>query len=252
MLRTSEQISERLHIFSRRRLFGSAAGSGSALGVLAVTGRPAQAQDTCRAVTKEMQSATSPAAAIQMLKDGNERFATGKEVNCNLLAQVRDTAGGQAPIACVVGCIDSRVPPEMVFDQEFGSIFSPRIAGNFVNTDILGSLEFACKVAGATAIVVLGHTECGAVKGAIDKAKLGNLTAMLKNFDPAIAAAKIQGERTSKDKKQVQKVADENVKIAVKNITEKSAVLKEMVAKKELVVVGAMHDVSTGKITFFG
>jgi carbonic anhydrase len=236
---------------SRRNFFGGAVGLGSALGVLAASGTRAEAQEACRVFTKDTQGATSPAAAVQMLKEGNERFLTGKMVNCDLMTQVRATASGQAPIACVVGCIDSRVPPEMVFDQRLGSIFSPRIAGNFVNTDILGSLEFACKVAGAKAIVVLGHSECGAIKGAIDQAKLGNLTKMLANFEPAVAAAKIKGERSSKDKKVVQTVADENVKIAVKNITQKSAVLKEMVAKKQLVVVGAMHDVSTGKIVFF-
>ena len=133
---------------------------------------------------------------------------------------------GQAPFAAIVGCIDSRVPPELVFDQRLGSS-SRRIAGNFVNTDIIGSLEFACKLRGAKAIVVLGHTDCGAIKGALDQAKLGNLTEMLKNIEPAITATKLDGERSSKDKKLVQAVADANAKLAAKLILDRSPILKD-------------------------
>ncbi|MBX9925288.1 MAG: hypothetical protein K2Y05_02925 [Hyphomicrobiaceae bacterium] len=147
--------------------------------------------------------------------------------------------------------IDSRVPPELVFDQRLGSIFAARVAGNFINTDILGSLEFACKVAGAKAIVVLGHSGCGAIKGAIDQAELGNLTSMLKNIEPAVAAVKIDGERTSKDKKLVQKVADANAKLTAAAILERSAVLKDMADTGEIKIVAAMHDIATGKVTFF-
>ncbi len=153
-------------MFTRRTFVGAAA-------TLAVVGS-AQAQDACMVVSKAAQAATTPEAAIAALKAGNERFVAGKSVNCDLMAQVKITADGQYPIAAVVGCIDSRVPPELVFDQKLGAMFTARVAGNFVNTDILGSLEFACKITGAKAIVVLGHTDCGAIKGALDQAKLGN------------------------------------------------------------------------------
>jgi carbonic anhydrase len=139
----------------------------------------------------------------------------------------------------------------MVFDQRIGDIFAARIAGNFVNQDIIGSLEFATKLAGAKAIVVLGHTECGAIKGSIDQAKLGNLTAMLKHFDPAINASKsVEGERSSKNKKLVQAVADVNAKLAAKMLVDKSDVLRQLVQQNELVIAAAMHDIATGKINY--
>jgi carbonic anhydrase len=210
------------------------------------------AADECAVFTKDRQTSVTLDDSIRMLKEGNERFIAGKSVNCNLIAQVRATAEGQAPFAVIVGCIDSRVPPELVFDQQIGDIFAARIAGNFVNTDIIGSLEFATKVAGAKAIVVLGHTECGAIKGAIDQAKLGNLTKMLENFNPAIEASKsVAGERSSKNKKLVQAVADTNANLAAKMLVDKSDVLRELVEKKQLVIAAAMHDVGTGKVTFF-
>jgi carbonic anhydrase len=211
----------------------------------------ARAQDACEVINADRQKATTPEAALADIKAGNERFVSGKTVNCDLRQQVKATAAGQYPIAAIVGCIDSRVPPELVFDQRLGDIFAARIAGNFVNADILGSLEFACKVAGAKAIIVLGHSECGAIKGAIDQVKLGNLTEMLKKIEPAIAATKIEGERNSKNKKLVQLVADTNAKLTAQMILDQSPVLKEMADKKEIAVVAAMHDVSTGKVTFF-
>jgi carbonic anhydrase len=218
---------------------------------LAAASATAQAQDACAVFTPDRQSALTPEAALQMLKDGNARFLAGKSVNCDLLAQVRATAAGQAPFAAVVGCIDSRVPPELVFDQHIGDIFAARIAGNFVNTDIIGSLEFAAKVAGAKAIVVLGHTECGAIKGAIDQAQLGNLTAMLRNFDPAIAAAQsVEGERSSKNKKLMEAVTDLNARLAAKMLLDQSEVLRQMVSAKELAIASAIHDIATGKVTF--
>jgi carbonic anhydrase len=193
-----------------------------------------------------------PAEGLARLQAGNERFVAGKSVNCDLLAQVKATASGQAPYACIVGCIDSRVPPELVFDQRIGDVFTARVAGNFVNTDIIGSLEFATKLADAKVIVVLGHSECGAVKGAVDDAKLGLLTAMLENIKPAVAAnASYAGDKTSKSKSFVQMVADTNAKLAAKMLTDKSAVLKELVDAKQLVIASAMHDISTGKVTFF-
>jgi len=211
----------------------------------------AQAQDACAVFTPERQQATSPQDALRMLQEGNERFVSGKTINCDLMKQVRATAGGQAPFAAIVGCIDSRVPPELVFDQRLGSIFAARIAGNFVNTDIIGSLEFCCKLAGAKAIVVLGHSECGAIKGAVDQARLGNLTEMLSHIEPAVAATEFEGKRTSKDKKLVQAVADMNAKLAAGMILSRSPVLKEMADKKEIVVAAAMHNIETGRVSFF-
>ena len=210
-----------------------------------------QAQDACAVFSSDRQRKTTPEDALRLLQEGNERFVSGKTINCDLMAQVRASSSGQAPFAAIVGCIDSRVPPELVFDQRLGSIFAARIAGNFVNTDIIGSLEFACKLRGAKAIVVLGHTDCGAIKGALDQDKLGNLTEMLKNIEPAITATKIDGERSSKDRKLVQAVADTNAKLAAKLILDRSPILKELAGKREIIVAAAMHDLATGKVTFF-
>jgi carbonic anhydrase len=224
---------------------------GAAALPFAAIAETAAAQD-CAVYTPARQASVSPGDAIGLLKAGNERFTAGKSINCNLMQQVKATADGQAPFAAVVGCIDSRVPPELVFDQRIGDIFVARVAGNFVNTDIIGSLEFATRLSGAKAIVVLGHTECGAIKGAVDNAKLGNLTKMLENFRPAVAAAKgIEGERSSKNKKLVQAVADANARLAAKMLLDRSPVLRELVQKKELVIASAMHDVATGTVTFF-
>lgn len=187
-----------------------------------------------------------------MLQEGNARFVSGRSINCDLLAQVRATADGQAPFAAVVGCIDSRVPPELVFDQQIGAIFAARVAGNFVNTDIIGSLEFATKLAGAKLIVVLGHTECGAVKGAVDDAKLGNLTATLANIRPsAMKITAIEGPQTSKNKKLVQAVADQNARDAAAMLTSRSDVLRGLIGEGKLRIVSAMHDVGSGRITWF-
>lgn len=205
----------------------------------------------CTAFDKARQDAVSPDQALQMLQEGNTRFVNGRSVNCDLLAQVKATADGQAPFAAVVGCIDSRVPPELVFDQQIGDIFAARVAGNFVNTDIIGSLEFATKLAGAKLIVVLGHTECGAVKGAIDDARLGNLTATLANIRPSVIKIKsVEGPQTSKNKKFVQAVADQNAKDAAAMLTARSEVLRDLVAAGKLKIVSGMHDVATGKITW--
>jgi carbonic anhydrase len=231
----------------------SASIGAAALPLVAVTVAKTAVADECAVFTNDRQKSVTLGDAIRMLKEGNERFVAGKSVNCNLLAQVRATAGGQAPFAAIVGCIDSRVPPELVFDQHIGDIFAARIAGNFVDSDIIGSLEFATKIGGAKAIVVLGHTECGAIKGAIDQVKLGNLTKMLENFNPAIEASKsVAGERSSTNKKLVQAVADTNAKLAAKMLVDKSDVLRELVEKEQLVIAAAMHDVGTGKVAFFG
>ena len=210
-----------------------------------------QAQQSCEVFTPASQSAVTPDSALQMLKDGNIRFVSGNTRNCDLRKQVMETATQQSPIAVIVGCIDSRVPPEFVFDQRLGDIFAARIAGNFVNTDILGSLEFATAAAGAKLVVVLGHTECGAIKGAVDDVKLGNLTAMLGNIKPSMGKLKYTGVPSSKDKKLVQQLADQNAQDAMKMITDRSEVIAKLVKDGKVKVVSAMHDVSTGKVTWF-
>jgi carbonic anhydrase len=211
-----------------------------------------QAEAADVALTKEAQAAITPAKALEMLKQGNKRFVSGKLKKRDLLAQVKQTSKGQFPFAAIVSCLDSRTMPEYMFDQGIGDIFVARVAGNFVNDDILGSLEFATKLAGAKLIVVMGHTECGAVKGACDKAQLGLLTATLANINPAVDA--VQGDykpRTSKNEKFVQAVTEKNVKLTMEKLLTRSIVLREMIDKGEIGLVGAMYDVSTGKVTFF-
>jgi carbonic anhydrase len=206
----------------------------------------------CAVFTPARQKATTPDDALRMLKEGNERFASGRTINCDLRQQVRETATNQAPFAVIVGCIDSRVPPELVFDQRIGDVFCARIAGNFINDDIIGSLEFATRLAGAKLVAVLGHTECGAIKGAVDGAKLGHLTAMLRHFAPAIKASQgVAGEHNSKNKSYVQAVADANAKIAATQLTARSEVLRTPVEQQQLRVVSAMHDLATGRVQFF-
>jgi carbonic anhydrase len=234
-------------MISRRLFCGCLAAGLSAVAV----GAHAQSQE-CTVFTPDRQKAISPDDAIARLKAGNERFSVGKSVNCDLLTQVKQTADHQSPFAAIVGCIDSRVAPELVFDQRIGDVFCARVAGNFANTDIIGSLEFATKVAGARAIVVLGHTSCGAIKGAVDNVKLGNLTAMLKNFQPALATlTRADGKRDSHNAALVQKVADANAKLTAATLTKRSAILKSLVDAKQLKIVAAMHDIKTGKIAWF-
>ena len=203
--------------------------------------------------TSDSQSAMKIAQALQMMKDGNDRFVSGKAVSRDLHAQVRQTANGQYPFAAVVSCIDSRIPTEIVFDQGIGDIFNARIAGNFVNEDILGSLEFACKLAGSKLIVVMGHTSCGAVKGACDHAQLGNLTQMLDKIMPAVQSVSTlpDEERSSKNLNFVNKVAEKNVELTIAEIQAKSPVLNEMYRNGEIDIVGAMYDVQSGSVTFF-
>lgn len=209
-------------------------------------------RDLTKALTAEAQAALTPMEVIQLLKDGNQRFLNGEALERNFLGQVRQTAEGQYPMAAILGCIDSRVPHEIVFDKGVGDVFSARVAGNFINTDILGSLEFATAVAGSKVIVVLGHTECGAVKGACDHVELGNLTSTLANIAPAIyAVTDVEGERTSANKDFVQAVAHKNVDMTVQNIVNRSPVIRGLVASGDLIVVGAMHDVATGEVTFY-
>jgi carbonic anhydrase len=175
----------------------------------------------------------------------------GKSINCDLMAQVKQTAAGQAPYAAIVGCIDSRVPPELVFDQRLGDVFCARVAGNCVNTDIIGSLEYATRVAGARAIVVLGHNSCGAIKSAVDNVKLGNITVLLKNFKPALATLnKADGHRDSHNDPLVQKVAEANARLTAASLPKRSPVIKALVEAGQVKIAAAMHDITTGKVSW--
>jgi len=203
-------------------------------------------------MTKQMQKEITPAMALEKLKKGNERFVSGNMIERDLMSQVKQTAAGQYPIASIVSCLDSRIAPEFVFDQGVGDIFVARIAGNIVNDDILGSLEFGSKLAGSKLIVIMGHSECGAVKGACDGAQLGLLTANLASINPAVENRKHMHELiASKNKEFVQDVAVENVKLQMKELYNRSLVLREMIDSSELKLVGAMYDVATGKVSFF-
>lgn len=207
-----------------------------------------------KAHTRETQATMTPNKALQYLKEGNQRFQGNLKANRNLLEQVNDTSEGQFPFATILSCIDSRVSAELVFDQGLGDIFSIRIAGNFVNEDILGSMEFACKLAGTKLIVVLGHTSCGAVKGACDHARLGNLTALINKIEPAVEAVTEPSDenlRNSKNLEFVDKVAEKNVHLTIGNIRKHSPVLTEMEDNGEIKVVGALYDVSNGEVVFY-
>ena len=201
--------------------------------------------------TKETQSALTPEAAIQLLKEGNERFVAKKMADRDLIQQVEQTATGQYPFATILSCIDSRVSAELVFDQGIGDIFSARVAGNIVNADLLGSIEFACKLAGTKVVVVLGHTACGAVKGACDDARLGNLTLLLSRIRAAVDAVKEPAEaadRNSKNAAFVNAVAEKNVTLTIENTRNQSPVLKEMEESGQIKIVGAMYDIADGKV----
>ena len=206
-----------------------------------------------KAQTQQTQEAMSPDTALQALKDGNKRFVTSTQVSRDLMQQVADTSTGQYPFATVLHCIDSRVSAELVFDQGIGDLFSIRIAGNFVNEDILGSMEFATKLAGTKVVVILGHTACGAVKGACDHAKLGNLTGMLEKIAPAVSAVKDPEDlalRTSGNIDFVNRVAIKNVHMAIDNLRSMSPVLKQMEDAGDIKVVGAMYHIENGQVTF--
>jgi carbonic anhydrase len=233
---------------STRRHFILAGASALAVGA---AGNARADDDQCAIFTTTRQSAITPDGALERLKQGNARFVAGKSVHCDLMAQVRATADAQAPFAAIVGCMDSRTAPELVFDQQIGDIFVTRIAGNFVNTDIIGSLEFATRLAGAKAIVILAHSNCGAVKGAIDRVELGNLTHTLANIRPAVEkVAKRDGAHTSKDAQFVQSVIEQNARDAADQLRARSAVLRELVAAGSLTIAAAEHDLSTGKVSW--
>jgi carbonic anhydrase len=205
-----------------------------------------------KTLNKEMQAAITPSMAIQILKDGNKRFMNNLKANRNLLEQVNETSDGQHPFAVILSCIDSRTSAELIFDQGLGDIFSIRIAGNIVNEDILGSMEFACKVAGAKVIVVLGHSKCGAIKGACDHVEMGNLTALLSKIQPAVFDEKsVVDNRSSSNSEFVEKVASINVNRTVQAIVERSPILKEMIENGEIGIIGGMHTISNGEVIFY-
>lgn len=205
-----------------------------------------------RVHTQETQQSLTPQKALQILEEGNHRFVNNLKANRNLLEQVNITSDGQYPFAIVLSCIDSRTSAELIFDQGLGDIFSVRVAGNIVNEDILGSMEFACKVAGSKLIVVLGHTKCGAIKGACDHVEMGNLTALLSKISPAVESEKKTTEnRTSSNPEFVENVADINVHKAVKAIKDRSHILHDLYKDGEIDIVGAMYDVDNGTVTFY-
>jgi carbonic anhydrase len=197
--------------------------------------------------TSESQAAITPASALEKLKKGNARFAEMNMKSRDWLAKVSATAGGQYPFAVILACMDSRAPIEIIFDQGIGDLFGIRIAGNIVNDDVLGSMEYATKVVGSKLVVVLGHTSCGAVKGSIDDAKLGNLTGLLAKIRPAVSAS---GPGSAKDDVYVNKVARANVSQAMKEIREKSPTIKAQLDAGTVSLVGAIYDVSTGNVMF--
>lgn len=205
-----------------------------------------------KTLTKEMQNSISPKMALEILKEGNKRFVNNLKANRNLLQQANETSDGQHPFAIILSCIDSRTSAELIFDQGLGDIFSTRIAGNIINEDILGSMEFATKLAGSKIVVVLGHSKCGAIKGACDHAEMGNLTALLSKIQPAVYDEKTETEnRNSSNSVFVEKVAEINVKRTVQGIKERSPILKEMIEKGEIELIGGMHNISTGEVTFY-
>ena len=204
--------------------------------------------------TKITQGKMTPKSAKEELVNGNKRFVESKKVDRDLLKQVEQTSTGQFPFATILSCIDSRVSSELIFDQGIGDIFSVRIAGNFVNEDILGSMEFACKLAGTKLIVVLGHTSCGAVKGACDHARLGNLTTLINKIEPAVEAVtepKDESLRNSSNIEFVNEVAKKNVYMTIDNIRNSSEVLKAMEDAGEIDIIGGMYDIKTGEVSFY-
>ncbi len=204
-----------------------------------------------KTLTKEMQDAITPEIALELLKEGNLRFVNNLKANRNLLKQANETSDGQHPFAIILSCIDSRTSAEIIFDQGLGDIFSVRVAGNILNEDILGSMEFACKVAGSKIIVVLGHDSCGAVKGACDHVEMGNLTSLLSKIQPAIEKeTTVTDDRTSANTEFVNKVTRLNVELVTQDILTKSPILKEMVDNNEIQIVGGIHNLQTGKVEF--
>jgi carbonic anhydrase len=202
--------------------------------------------------TKEIQESMTPRMVLEILQKGNERFVSNLTHDKNLLSQVNETSDGQWPLATILSCIDSRTSAELIFDQGLGDVFSVRIAGNIINTDIIGSMEFACKIAGSKLIVVLGHSKCGAIKGACDHVEMGNLTELLAKIQPAVYQEKAtKKDRTSTNSEFVENVAEINVKRNVRNIFDRSYILEHLLMDGKIGIVGAMYDIESGKVEFY-
>jgi carbonic anhydrase len=231
----------------RRAFLGASLATAIAASVDAALPRPAAAG----ALTKAQRKTMTPDDIIAVMKRGNQRFRRGAESPHNYLAQQKATVSAQFPAAVILSCIDSRAPAETIMDLGIGDVFNARVAGNIVNEDILGSLEFSCKLSGARVAVVMGHTSCGAIKGAIDHAELGNLTALLEKIRPAVEATDYAGERTSSNPAFVDAVARKNVELSMANIRSRSPVLAELETAGKIKLVGAMYDLSTGAVEFF-
>jgi carbonic anhydrase len=237
---------------TRRRLLKSAAGL-AALGALGGVASLALAPlASAAALTQEQRDKLTPDQILKLLEQGNERFRTGKMHPHDFLAQKQATATGQHPAVAVLSCIDSRAPAEIIFDVGLGDTFNARVAGNVANDDLLGSLEFACAAAGAKVILVMGHTSCGAIKGAIDNVQLGHLTGLLEKIKPAIAATNYQGARTSKDAAFVDAVAQTNVQQTVALIRSQSDVLAKLEAAGKIKIAGSMYHLNGGRVEFLG
>ncbi|CDZ78454.1 Carbonic anhydrase 2 [Legionella massiliensis] len=205
-----------------------------------------------KTLTKKMQEAITPTLALELLQEGNKRFINNLKINRNLLQQANETSDGQHPFAIILSCIDSRTSVELIFDQGLGDVFSVRIAGSIINEDILGSMEFACKVAGAKIIVVLGHSKCGAIKGACDHVEMGNLTALLCKIQNAVSAEKTVTEnRTSTNEDFVEKVTSINIHRAVQAVMERSPILKDLIEAGKCGIIGGHHDISSGEVIFY-
>jgi len=237
-----------LHALDRRSFLHAAAG---ACATAPLTPLYLQlASNTNGSLTKEERDRMTPAQVIDELKKGNERFRSGKMLKRDYLAEQKTSAAGQYPAAVVLGCIDSRVPAEIVFDTGIGDAFIARVAGNVVNDDLLGSMEFGCAAAGAKVVLVLGHTACGAVKGAIDDVVLGNLTGLLARIKPAIPATKFDGEKSSKNLAYVDAVARANVMLGIADIRRRSPTLEALENKGNIKIAGGMYDLATGMVEF--
>lgn len=205
-----------------------------------------------KTLTKEMQDAITPTLALNLLREGNKRFINNLKINRNLLQQANETSDGQHPFAVILSCIDSRTSAELIFDQGLGDIFSIRIAGTIINKDILGSMEFGCKIAGAKIIVILGHTKCGAIKGACDKVDMGNLTELLNKIQPAINIEKtVLKNGTFNNDDFVEKVSERHIRDMVKTVADSSPILKEMIKTSMCGIIGANHNITTGDVCFY-
>jgi carbonic anhydrase len=203
-------------------------------------------------LTKEMRNSLTPIQAVTLLRDGNQRFVNNLKINRNLLSQINETSDGQYPFAFILSCIDSRTSAELIFDQGLGDIFSCRIAGNILNDDILGSMEFACGVAGAKLVMVLGHTECGAIKGACDHVEMGHLTKLLKKIKPAVKiTSKKKDHGHDKFVNFADQVSEQNVLEVMKKIPKKSRIIRNLINKKKIILVGGMYDISNGVVEFY-